>query len=189
MPQIPQIPLNPMPQPFTVNPATPAAPPVKQNQPVGPIASATQNDYLKPIASLEAAAEALSLTAHHLADVAAQSHAGYDGAQAAIKSAIGAWHAVGKAADALEHMSAPADPALAQLLAEAQMAVPGIRSSVVGALHELGALHQSLQADQAQKRPDLPPAQSIDPYAAPRGPWVGLAILGGIGYLIWKAVF
>lgn len=150
----------------------------------------TDNQYLKPVADLEATAEGLTHAAHVLADIAMGTHASYDAAQSAIKPAVGAWHAVGKAADALDAIPVPADPALAALLAQAKLAAPGIRASVLGALHDLGDLHKALLADAAVKRPDLPPAKAIDPYVDPgTSLWVPLAIVAGIGYLLWKAVF
>lgn len=168
-----------------ISPATPQTP----SQKAGPIASAATNPYLHAIAELEQAAHALTAAAHHLADSAVQAHAGYEAAQGAIKPAAAAWHAVGKASDELAGLASPADPQLAAALASAKMAVPGVRASVLAALHDLGALHRMLLEDQAQKRPDLPPAVAIDPYEPPSSPWLPLAIAAGIGYLLWKAVF
>lgn len=156
----------------------------------GPISSSSVNTFLKSVASAEIAAEAATGEAEALANQAAAANDGYAEAIAKIRTAAGKWRAVRKLALEIQAASPQqSTPELSQDLAQAKLAVPGIQQTVHAALQHLVSLSVMLQADQAEKRPDLPPAKALDPEAEDSSPWTALAIAAGIGYLLWKVVF
>lgn len=168
--------------PFTVSPATPSTP-------NGPLSSATVNVFLKPVAAAEAKAEALAHEAELLAHQAMQTHDGYPAALSKIGDATGAWRNVQRLAQKLLDADAQqSTPEKTADMAEAKIAAPGIISTAQHAIEHLFGLHQHLAADQAHKRPDLPPAAAVPSEGMGLG-WAGLAIGAGIVYLVWKAVF
>lgn len=164
--------------------------PVPMPQKSAPTTVQTVNPYLKPIADAEAGAQALSGEAAALAQDAAAKHDGYAAAFAKIGAATSAWRSVQRLADKiLAADDLQSSPEKIEWMHQAKVAVPGIIESAHQALMHLLDIHRSLQADQSAKRPDIPPASDLDPYADSGFGWGALAILGGIGYLLWKAVF
>lgn len=161
------------------------APPLSPATAQGPSYSATTtvNPLLKPIAAAEASADAKAGEAHALAQQAMAAHDGYPAAFAAIGAATGAWRSVQRLAGKLASSQGATPDAL-----QAKVAVPGIVASAQHELEDLLALHHALRADQEAKRPDLPPAARVPDESTGLG-WGGLAIAGGIVYLLWKAVF